>query len=33
MTVTTIWAGRSLPVKVNDDKYIFRDYFNNDKHV
>ncbi|MFS8159922.1 MAG: hypothetical protein ACMG6E_06875 [Candidatus Roizmanbacteria bacterium] len=33
MTVTTIWAGRSLPVKVNDDKYVFKDYFNSDKHI
>lgn len=33
MTVTTIWAGRSLPVKVNDDAYRFSDYFNSDKHI
>jgi P-type E1-E2 ATPase len=33
MTVTNIWAGRELAVKVNDETYSFRDYFNNDKHV
>lgn len=33
MTVTNIWAGRELAVKVNDDTYSFKDYFNNDKHV
>lgn len=33
MTVTNIWAGRELAVKVNDETYNFRDYFNNDKHV
>jgi P-type E1-E2 ATPase len=33
MTVTNIWAGRSVPVKVNDDKYSFKDYFNSDKHI
>jgi P-type E1-E2 ATPase len=33
MTVTTIWAGRSVPVKVNDEKYSFRDYFTNDRHI
>jgi P-type Ca2+ transporter type 2B len=33
MTVTDIWAGRGLPVKVNDASYSFRDYFNNDKHT
>lgn len=33
MTVTNIWAGRELAVKVNDDTYSFRDYFNNDKHI
>ncbi len=27
MTVTNIWAGRSMVVKVNDDKYDFKDYF------
>lgn len=33
MTVTTIWAGRSLSVKVNDKSYNFKDYFNNDRHI
>ncbi len=27
MTVTTIWAGRSYPVKVNDETYVKEDYF------
>ena len=27
MTVTNIWAGRSMGVKVNDDSYDFKDYF------
>lgn len=33
MTVTNIWAGRELAVKVNDTSYSFRDFFNNDKHT
>jgi Ca2+ transporting ATPase len=33
MTVTNIWAGRELAVKVNDEKYSFKDYFNNEKHT
>lgn len=33
MTVTNIWAGRELAVKVNDAEYSFKDYFNNDKHI
>ena len=33
MTVTNIWAGRELAVKVNDEKYSLKDYFNNDKHT
>jgi Ca2+ transporting ATPase len=33
MTVTNIWAGRELAVKVNDEAYSFKDYFNNDKHI
>ncbi len=33
MTVTNIWAGRELSVKVNDSQYNWRDYFNNDKHI
>jgi len=32
MTVTTIWAGRSIPVKVNDEKYTWTDYFTSDNH-
>ena len=31
MTVTNIWAGRDLQIKVNDLDYNWRDYFNNDK--
>ncbi len=33
MTVTNIWAGRDLSIKVNDPTYTFGDYFNNDKHI
>ncbi len=33
MTVTNIWAGRELSVKVNDSTYNWKDYFNNDKHI
>jgi P-type E1-E2 ATPase len=33
MTVTNIWAGRDQIIKVNDNSYDFRDYFNNDKHI
>lgn len=33
MTVTNVWAGRKLQVKVNDASYSFSDYFNNDKHI
>ena len=33
MTVTNIWAGRQLQVKVNDPTYTWKDYFNNDKHI
>jgi Ca2+ transporting ATPase len=33
MTVTHIWAGRGLSVKVNDQSYLFKDYFNNEKHI
>jgi len=33
MTVTNIWAGRQLQVKVNDSTYNWKDYFNNDKHI
>jgi Ca2+ transporting ATPase len=33
MTVTNIWAGRELSVKVNQDVYNWKDYFNNDKHI
>jgi P-type Ca2+ transporter type 2B len=33
MTVTDIWAGRQLKVKVNDPSYTWKDYFNNDKHI
>ena len=33
MTVTNIWAGRELNVRVNDPKYDWKDMFNNDKHI
>lgn len=33
MTVTNIWAGRDQSLKVNDEKYTWKDYFNNDKHI
>lgn len=33
MTVTNIWAGRELVVKVNDPSYSWKDYFNNQKHI
>ena len=33
MTVTTIWAGKSLQVKVHDPQYDFKNYFNSDKHI
>jgi Ca2+ transporting ATPase len=32
MTVTNVWAGRPYNVKVNDDKYNFKDFFVSDKH-
>ncbi len=32
MTVTNIWAGRELSIKVNEERYHWGDYFNNDKH-
>ncbi len=31
MTVTNIWSGRDLTLKVNDPTYSWKDYFNNDK--
>jgi P-type Ca2+ transporter type 2C len=31
MTVTNIWAGRDQSLKVNDEKYEWRDYFSNDR--
>ena len=33
MTVTNVWAGRDQIIKVNDNSYDFRDYFNNDRHI
>ena len=33
MTVTNIWAGKELVVKVNDAQYRWEDYFTNDKHA
>lgn len=33
MTVTNIWAGRELTVRVNDERYDWKDLFNNDKHI
>lgn len=32
MTVTNIWAGRSVPIKVIDNQYEWKDYYNNDTH-
>lgn len=31
MTVTNIWAGRGMEVKVNDERYEPSDYFTNEK--
>ena len=33
MTVTNIWASRSMAIRVNDENYAFGDYFNNDKNI
>jgi Ca2+ transporting ATPase len=33
MTVTNIWAGKDLQLKVNDSSYSFKDYFNNEKQI
>jgi len=33
MTVTNIWAGRDLNVKVNDPTYNWSDYLSNSKHI
>lgn len=33
MTVTNIWAGKDLALKVNDGKYEFGEYLNNDRHI
>ncbi len=33
MTVTNIWAGKDIPLKVKDEAYKFSEYFNNDKHI
>lgn len=32
MTVTMIWAGKKTPVKVNDEKYKWDDYFLKENH-
>lgn len=32
MTVTNVWAGRSYNVKVNEEKYNFKDFFVSDRH-
>jgi Ca2+ transporting ATPase len=32
MTVTNIWAGKDIPINVNDVSYKFENYFNNKKH-
>jgi P-type Ca2+ transporter type 2B len=32
MTVTNVWAGKNISVKVNDDKYNFKDFFVSEKH-
>ena len=33
MTVTDIWAGYSIKVKVNDETYDWKDYFDNNSHI
>jgi len=33
MTVTNIWAGRDQALKVNDNQFNWKEYFNNDKHI
>jgi Ca2+ transporting ATPase len=33
MTVTDIWAGYPIKVKVNDEIYDWKDYFDNDNHI
>ena len=33
MTVTNIWTGRTIPVKVNDPSLSLKDYFTGDKHM
>lgn len=33
MTVTTIWNGHDQKIKVNDEKFNFADYFNNQQHI
>jgi Ca2+ transporting ATPase len=32
MTVTNIWAGKDIALRVNDPSYRFEEYFNNKKH-
>jgi hypothetical protein len=33
MTVTNIWTGRTIAVKVNDPTLNLKDYFTGDKHL
>jgi magnesium-transporting ATPase (P-type) len=33
MTVTNIWAGREISVRVNEPQYYWKDLFNNEKHI
>jgi Ca2+ transporting ATPase len=33
MTVTMIWAGHQIKVKVNDQVYNWKDYFRNENHA
>ena len=33
MTVTDVWAGRKVQIKVNDPSYSFKDYFQSEKHI
>jgi len=33
MTVTNIWAGRQIQVKVQDAQYVWKDYFSNEKQT
>jgi magnesium-transporting ATPase (P-type) len=32
LTVFNIWAGKTVPIKINEEKYDFRETFKNEKH-